>query len=118
MPEDPAGTLGDISNKYGQIRYYQYVKTDQLYNTNEWTWTGISENTEYSQKIFTSRIFINLETIQKIVNDLSSKGTSKFTLNVFLKNIANFFQIVTSVFISEVFFNRVANLIQVSTYCP
>lgn len=89
MPEDPGGTLGDVSNKYGQVRYYQYVKTDQLYNTNEWTWPGISENTEYSQKIFTSRIFINLETIQKIVNDLSSKGTSKFTLNTFLQNIAN-----------------------------
>ena len=87
IPDDPNNLLGDTFNEYGQLRYYQYVKQDQLYNTNFWNWPGVAENTEYTNKIYPSRIFINLETIQSIVNSLSSKGTSKFTLSAFLSNI-------------------------------
>ena len=96
LPEDPNNTLGDHPNKYGPIRYYQYVKQDQLYNTNIWTWPGVSENTQYNQKIFPSRIFINLETIQQIVNDLSERGTSKFTLKSFLSNIGSLIKRATA----------------------
>lgn len=87
LPEDPGNTNDNILNRYGELYYYQYVKEDQIYNTNTWNWPGVAENTEYSQKIFPSRIFINLETIQRIVNGLSAEGTSKFTLSAFLSNI-------------------------------
>jgi len=78
LPKDP--TREDDMNWYGDLAYYSAVKTD--------SWTGVYENTATVQRIFTSKIFINVEFIQKLLNSLSATNTRNFTLRNFLAGIS------------------------------
>jgi hypothetical protein len=74
-------------NVYGNLVYYQDVLkqlTDNSVNTNAlilkglWKeWLGVYEKgPDDTGKLYPSRIFINLETIEAIVNNLSQKNKS------------------------------------------
>lgn len=78
LPKDP--TKETDMNWYGDLAYYSAVKTD--------LWPGAYENTPTVQRIFTSRIFINVEFIQKLLNSLSGTNTRNFTLRNFLANVS------------------------------
>lgn len=83
---------------YGDLIYYHDV-VSQLYansiNTEElkqrglWQeWPGIYErNADNTGKVFPSRIFINLETIETLINNMSQRNSIAFSVDTFLKNI-------------------------------
>jgi hypothetical protein len=51
-------------------------------------WPGVYEKSpDGSGKIYPSRIFINLETIERLINDLSQKNTASFSVSVFISKI-------------------------------
>ena len=80
LPQDPAKE--NDMNWYGGLAYYSSVKS-----TSD-TWPGVYESTPTVQRIFTSRIFINIEFIQKLLASLSSTNTKNFTLRNFLAGIS------------------------------
>jgi hypothetical protein len=82
-------------NVYGNLVYYQDVLkqlTDNSVNTNVlkqkglWKdWPGVYEKSpDDTGKLYPSRIFINLETIEAIVNNLSQKNSTAFSVNTFI----------------------------------
>jgi hypothetical protein len=51
-------------------------------------WPGVYEKSpDGSGKIYPSRIFINLETIESLVNNLSQKNTQSFSVSVFISKL-------------------------------
>lgn len=58
-------------------------------NKPEQQWPGVYSSTSDQQKIYPSRIFLNLEYIQIVLNSLSEQNTSQFTLRSFLSNISS-----------------------------
>ena len=51
-------------------------------------WPGVYEKSpDGSGKIYPSRIFINLETIERLINDLSQKNTASFSVSVFISKL-------------------------------
>ena len=73
-------------NVYGGIAMYgTVVENMSKYTDVKPQWQGISDGT----KIYTSRIFINLQYIQQVLNSLSNNNTRSFTLTSFLANISN-----------------------------
>lgn len=79
-------------NSYGDtlIYYNDIVTTMNSYYTNNTNasenkpWPGVYDGTEKSGVMYPSRIFINLETIQTILNSISQGNTKKFTLQTFI----------------------------------
>ena len=85
-------------NVYGNLVYYQDVikqLDDNSVNSAELKqkglfkeWPGVYEKSpDGSGKIYPSRIFINLETIERLINDLSQKNTASFSVSVFISKI-------------------------------
>ena len=100
LPKDPninvsTNPLPQDHNVYGNLVYYQDVLkqlTDNSVNTNVlkqkglWkVWPGVYEKSpDDTGKLYPSRIFINLETIETIVNNLSQKNSTAFSVNAFI----------------------------------
>lgn len=82
LPQDPAKEAD--MNWYGELAYYSAVKSTSTSDL----WPGVYENTPSVQRIFTSRIFINVEFIQKLLNSLSETNTKNFTLRNFLSGVS------------------------------
>lgn len=75
-------------NIYGNLVLYPNIlQTMSGYKTRQWE--GISSADSDNKKIFPSRIFINLEYIQQVLNELSNRNTRAFTVSSFLANISN-----------------------------
>lgn len=85
-----------VADSNSLLQYYKDIST----NTNRFglldTWPGVSTTSQAidSNKIFASRIFINLTTIQNILNGedgksgLTAGGKKNFTLSQFLKEVS------------------------------
>jgi len=74
---------------YGGLKMYPDVlKTMETKNVTKWPGIFGTPNQSDSTVIFPSRIFINLEYIQTVLNELSAKNTKQFTLASFLANIS------------------------------
>jgi len=82
LPQNPAKE--DDMNWYGDLAYYASVKSTSTTDI----WPGVYESTPTVQRIFTSRIFINVEFIQKLLNSLSVTNTKNFTLRNFLAGVS------------------------------
>jgi len=88
----PNGIANSDMNSYGDtlIYYKDIVATMNSFyenNTNaseNKPWPGVYEGTEKSGVMYPSRIFVNLETIQTILNSISEGNTKKFTLRTFI----------------------------------
>jgi hypothetical protein len=86
-------------NSYGPtLTYYKYVTENYTQNTDRLAkWPGVHTNSDAADtnKIFGSRIFINLETIQKILNGedgksgLTAGGSKGFSLKQFMAVISS-----------------------------
>jgi hypothetical protein len=83
LPADPNQENG--MNHYGDLAYYGDIKT-----VDGSTWPGVHSQTTNNTDpvIYPSRIFINIEFIQKVLNDLSATNTRNFTLKNFLATIS------------------------------
>ena len=94
-----AGPSIQSMNNYGRsLTYYKYVTENYIKNPNRLTkWPGVHTNSDAADtnKIYGSRIFINLETIQKILNGedgkggLTAGGTKGFSLKLFMSVISS-----------------------------
>lgn len=80
-------------NSYGDTVYYKNVLAGQadlqaslgdLYKE----WPGVYDGSGTNAIFFPSRIFINLETIESIVKDVSNNNVRKFTVGKFLEEIS------------------------------
>jgi hypothetical protein len=82
-------------NVYGNLVYYRdvlqqlfenSVNTYELEQKGLWKeWPGVYEKSpDDTGKLYPSRIFINLETIEVIVNNLSQKNSTAFSVNTFI----------------------------------
>jgi hypothetical protein len=86
-------------NSYGStLTYYKYVTENYTQNPDRLAkWPGVHTNSDASDtnKVFGSRIFINLETIQKILNGedgkggLTAGGSKGFSLKQFMAVISS-----------------------------
>lgn len=89
----------DGMNVYGtELTYYKYINENYNANSDRLAkWPGVHTNSEAADtnKIYGSRIFINLETIQKILNGedgksgLTAGGTKSFSLKQFIATISS-----------------------------
>tara|TARA_B100000963_G_scaffold44521_1_gene33215 strand:+ start:10178 stop:12733 length:2556 start_codon:yes stop_codon:yes gene_type:complete len=100
LPKNPAGDLqspiiqGGI-NWYGKIGYYEDVIVNQTKYSGKLQqaglygeWKGvIDENSSSQGTMYPSRIFINLESIKKIIDDLSNFNARRFTFGAFIEKI-------------------------------
>lgn len=89
---------GDM-NSYGNLVFYKDIVSlmDYAFQNNNFDennanagykpWPGVYEGTENNGVMYPSRIFINLETIQSILNQLSEGNTKKFTLRSFIVSV-------------------------------
>lgn len=84
LPE--TDNTGDM-NYYGDVVYYQDVVQKAGTGKND-QWPGVYTKNEKQPAIFPSRIFINVEEIQRILNALSANNTRKFTIDTFLSVIS------------------------------
>ena len=78
-------------NVYGELKMYPTVVNNMTtYNdpTNP-PWPGITDIQNDTTVICPSRIFLNLEMIQEILNSISAANTRSFTLSDFLANISS-----------------------------
>jgi hypothetical protein len=81
-------------NTYGDLIYYENVNRNITttgpgpQNTNT-TWLGVYRKVGSAGKYYPSRIFINLETIQSIVDSLSKKNTTSFSVTSFISSICS-----------------------------
>ena len=85
-------------NSYGpSLTYYKYITENYTQNSDRLAkWPGVHTNSEAADtnKIYGSRIFINLEIIQKILNGedgktgLTAGGTKGFSLKLFMSIIS------------------------------
>jgi len=87
-------------NVYGNLVYYRdvlqqlfenSVNTYELEQKGLWKeWPGVYEKSpDDTGKLYPSRIFINLETIEAIVNSLSQKNTVSFSVNAFINSLCS-----------------------------
>ena len=100
LPKQPAGNLQSVFkeggiNWYGKTGYYADVIDNQtdysetlqqagLYRE----WKGVIDKNSSSQgTMYPSRIFINLESIKKIIDDLSNFNARRFTFGAFIEKI-------------------------------
>jgi hypothetical protein len=102
IPEDvlllPKNTNTNGMNSYGDLTYYSSISSTAASNTNNSldVWPGVHTVSEAADtnKIFASRIFINLETIQNILlgedgtGGLTAGGSRGFTLKTFLATVS------------------------------
>jgi hypothetical protein len=79
-------STGDM-NHYGPVVYYQDV-VQKSGTGNNAVWPGVYTKNEKQSAIFTSRIFINVEEIQRILTSISANNTRKFTVDTFLTVIS------------------------------
>ena len=94
LPKDPT-QVGDM-NWYGDTGYYENVILNQndrqssLQQANIYRpWPGIYDNISSSQgKMFPSRIFINLESIKSIIDELSNYNARRFTFGSFISSLS------------------------------
>ena len=102
LPKEPSTSYGLLAvnpsqecNVYGSLTYYGDVIQELINNSVNSRvlalkglykeWPGVYEkNADGSGKLYPSRIFINMETIQKIINDLSDKNTKPFRVETFI----------------------------------
>lgn len=77
---------GDM-NYYGDVVYYQDV-VQKSGTGNNAVWPGVYTKNQKQPAIFPSRIFINVEEIQRILTALSANNTRKFTVDAFLTAIS------------------------------
>jgi hypothetical protein len=68
--------------------FYPTVVQKMASKTNIPQWPGVYSTTANQEKIYPSRIFLNLEYIQQVLNALSETNTKQFTLKTFLANIS------------------------------
>jgi hypothetical protein len=106
LPKDPAvlfdmncygshegiisGTFPDPLIYYSDIikQISQYGLTpDALFESGWKEWPGVYEKGEVTGKMYPSRIFINMEVIQKIIDDLS-KQKNGYTIKLFIAKIS------------------------------
>ena len=91
LPADPS-KQGDM-NWHGDLGYYKDVvraKNTQETNAPSLQWDGIYQKLSNGVDVIVpSRIFINLQTIEKIVNALSTRSVRSFTISQFLSAISN-----------------------------
>jgi hypothetical protein len=100
LPKDPAAP--DDMNSYGSdpltgLHYYKDV-VNQINNTGAtpqalqnagWKpWPGVYENQNNVGKMFPSRIFINIEKIKEIIDNLTNQDKNAFTVKSFIARIA------------------------------
>jgi hypothetical protein len=86
-------------NSYGpSLTYYKYITENYIQNSDRLAkWPGVHTNSEAADtnKIYGSRIFINLEIIQQILNGADGKtgltagGTKGFSLKLFMSIISS-----------------------------
>jgi len=87
-------------NVYGDLVYYHdvlkqltdnSVNTDVLKQQGLWKeWPGVYEKSpDDAGKLYPSRIFINLETIETLINNLSQKNTLSFSVGKFIELLCN-----------------------------
>jgi hypothetical protein len=94
LPKDPT-QKGDM-NWYGDTGYYENVILSQQDRQSSLQkagiyreWKGVYDNESSSQgKIFPSRIFINLETIKSIIDELSNYNARRFTFGAFITSLS------------------------------
>lgn len=95
LPTDPSDPSG--INWYGTISYYpdainnQQLFSAELQKVNLYKpWPGIvSKNSSGRSTLYPSRILINLESIKKIINDLSNFNARRFTFGAFMQQITS-----------------------------
>ena len=92
------------SNWYGALGYYQDVIYNQSENAQALKdsglfkpWLGVYDNKSSEKgKLFPSRIFINLESIKKIIDTLSQKNARRFTYGNFISSLSTLIYNATS----------------------
>jgi hypothetical protein len=90
LPADPSKPAD--MNWHGDLGYYKDVvrAKNKQETTPTLSWFGIYEKLSNNVDIILpSRIFINLQTIERIVNLLSAKSVRAFTISQFLSSISN-----------------------------
>lgn len=97
LPEKPESPYG--MNYYdAQVHYYNRATTDiynivpnsqQIEDAGWRPWPGVHLGTDISGLMYPSRIFLNLEMIERIVNNLSSGNTASFSIKTFLASISS-----------------------------
>jgi len=75
-------------NQYGNLTLYPDI-LEKMTTYPGLKWSGIKDTTNDVNRIYPSKIFINLEYIQQVLNGLSSMNTRTFTIGSFLQNISN-----------------------------
>jgi hypothetical protein len=81
-------------NTYGDLVYYANVNNNlstsgPFPSSIAKEWPGVYDKVGIAGKYYPSRILINLETIQDIIQSLSAKGTSNFSVTSFITAICN-----------------------------
>ena len=98
LPENT--TNPNDMNGYSSLTYYAFVENIKpITETTEQTikYPGIYEvRKDGNNKIFTSRIFINIKTIETILDSLSEKNTKNFSLKNFLAAISSKIEYATA----------------------
>jgi len=74
-------------NVYGDLRMYPDV-LNKMASYGVLQWSGLKDTSTEIQRIYPSKIFINLEYIQQVLNGLSAQNTKSFTIGSFLQNIS------------------------------
>jgi len=80
-------------NSYGDTVYYKNVLEGQAdlkasFGDSYKEWPGVYSGAGENAKFFPSRIFINLETIESLIKDVSNNNVRKFTVGKFLQEIS------------------------------
>tara|TARA_R110000796_G_scaffold58552_2_gene135249 strand:+ start:409 stop:2892 length:2484 start_codon:yes stop_codon:yes gene_type:complete len=92
LPKDPSDTDDSDHMKmnwYGDNAWFQDVVSKTVQSEGRAQWPGVSiSNKGGTGKIFSSRIFINKTSINKIVESLSEKNKIDFTVKTFLGKIS------------------------------
>ena len=80
-------TPGDM-NYYGETIYYQTVADDSA-KKGLAPWPGVYQTLSNTDSVvYPSRIFLNVEMIQEILNSISANDTRNYTLDTFLTSIS------------------------------
>jgi hypothetical protein len=97
LPKNPDTSIEKPDmNTYGSLVFYKdIVKTMETIERSSleqsgWKeWPGVYDGTAVAGTMYPSRIFINLETIQTILNTLSVGNTKNFTLKSFITMVCS-----------------------------
>lgn len=93
-PSSVTSPVSPDCNTYGDLVYYEHVNSNITttgpgpQNTNT-TWPGVYSKQGSAGKYYPSRIFINLETIQDIVESLSKQNTTSFSVTSFVSALCS-----------------------------